>query len=63
MMRSLADAPGDAGWLLLSTRIIGEIVLGVIGTPCWVMGTLILWFPMGVSLGQPGGLWLLRPNI
>jgi hypothetical protein len=46
-LRSLADAPRDVGWLLLSAGIIGEIVPGVIGTPFWVVGTLMLWPPMG----------------
>jgi len=53
-IHGLADAPRDVGWLLLSAGIIGEILPGVIGTPFWVIGTLILW----PNLGKRTEYWL-----
>ncbi len=41
------DIPRDIGWLLLTAGVVGEIAPGVIGTPFWIMGGLILWPRMG----------------
>lgn len=40
---SLSEVPRDIGWLLIGAGIVGEIAPGVIGTPFWVSGALILW--------------------
>lgn len=40
---SLSELPRDIGWLLIGAGIVGEIAPGVIGTPFWVSGALILW--------------------
>jgi len=41
------DIPRDVGWLLLTAGMIGEIAPGVVGTPFWIIGTMILWPRMG----------------
>lgn len=41
--RNIEEMPRDVGWLLLAAGLIGEIAPGVIGTPFWLMGSLILW--------------------
>ena len=40
--RNIGDMPRDAGWLLVTAGLMGEIAPGVIGTPFWAMGTMIL---------------------
>lgn len=40
---SLSELPRDIGWLLIGAGIVGELAPGVIGTPFWVSGALILW--------------------
>lgn len=44
---TLATLPRDVGWLLVTAGILGEIAPGVIGTPFWIVGTLVLWPNMG----------------
>ena len=39
----IEDMPRDVGWLLVTAGLIGEMAPGVIGTPFWIMGSLILW--------------------
>ncbi len=39
--------PKDVGWLLVTAGIVGEIAPGVIGTPFWIAGTMILWPRLG----------------
>ena len=53
-MRRIESMPRDVGWLLVAAGVFGEIVPGVIGTPFWVMGGLVLW----PSMGKRAGKWL-----
>jgi len=46
-IRYLESLPRDVGWLLVTAGIVAEVAPGVIGTPFWVAGTLILWPRMG----------------
>lgn len=57
----IADLPRDVGWLLVTAGIIGEIAPGIIGTPFWIMGSLILW----PSVGRHVESWLeaLAPTV
>lgn len=52
----LEGLPRDVGWLLITAGIVAEVAPGVIGTPFWVAGTLILWPRMGRRVEG----WMLR---
>ncbi|CAI8730748.1 hypothetical protein [Methylococcus capsulatus] len=54
--RYLESLPRDVGWLLVTAGIVAELAPGVIGTPFWVAGTLVLWPRMGYRLER----WLHR---
>ena len=46
-LHRIEEMPRDVGWLLVTAGVIGEIAPGVMGTPFWIVGTLILWPSMG----------------
>lgn len=55
-VRYLESLPRDVGWLLITAGIVAEVAPGVIGTPFWIAGMLVLWPRMGHRLER----WLHR---
>ena len=53
-VRRIGNTPREVGWLLVAAGVVGEVAPGVLGTPFWVMGTLILW----PSVGRRVESWL-----
>lgn len=56
VVRYLESLPRDVGWLLVTAGVVAEAAPGVIGTPFWVAGMLILWPRMGHRMER----WMQR---
>lgn len=65
-VRRIEHLPRDVGWLLVTAGVVGEIAPGVMGTPFWLMGRLVLWPGLGrrmERLLERRAPWLLRGGL